>query len=138
MERYEKPLPCVNDDTKEFWRGCKAHELRFQKCKACGHVRWPASLICPSCHSKDADRVVASGKGTIFTFAVYHVAFHPAFSNDLPYVVADVELEEGPRLVTNIIDCSVDKVECDLPVVVAWEKITEEFTLPKFRPASLP
>jgi uncharacterized OB-fold protein len=135
MGDYKKPLPCVNDDTREFWKGCKAHELRFQRCKECGHIRWPASTICPSCHSKNTNWVVASGKGKVFTFAVYHVAFHPGFRDDLPYVVADVELDEGPRLVTNIIGCPVDKVECGLPVIVAWEDINEEFTLPKFRPA---
>jgi uncharacterized OB-fold protein len=138
MELCKKPLPCVDDDTREFWDGCKARELRFQKCKECGHVRWPASPICPSCHSKDTTWVVVSGKGKIYTFAVYHVAFHPAFSNELPYVVADVELEEGPRLVTNIIDCPVAQIKCDLPVVVAWEELTEEFTLPKFKPAASP
>ena len=138
MEGYKKPLPCVDDDTREFWKGCKAHELRFQKCKECGHVRWPASLICPSCHSKDTTWLAASGKGKVFTFAVYHVAFHPGFKDALPYIVADVELEEGPRLVTNIIDCPVEKVKCDLPVVVAWHDINDEFTLPKFRPTSSP
>jgi len=134
MVEYNKPLPNINGDNKEFWTGCKTHELRFQKCKACGHVRWPASVICPMCYSKDTEWAVAKGKGRVYSFAVYHVAYHPGFENDLPYVVADVELEEGPRLLTNIVGCRPDEVKCDMLVEVTWEDITEEFSLPKFKP----
>ncbi len=134
MVQYNKPLPNVNGDSKEFWAGCKAHELRFQKCQACGHVRWPPSIICPRCYSNDTKWMVAEGKGRVYSFAVYHMAYHPGFENDLPYVVADVELEEGPRLFTNIVGCSSAEVKCDMLVEVAWEDITAEFSLPKFRP----
>jgi uncharacterized OB-fold protein len=134
MAQYDKPLPNVNEDNKEFWGGCKAHELRFQKCKACFHIRWPASMICPMCYSRDTQWVVASGKGKVYTFAVYHVAYHRGFKHDLPYVVADVELDEGPHILTNIVGCHPDEVRCDMPVAVTWEDITEEFSLPKFRP----
>jgi uncharacterized OB-fold protein len=136
MVTYNKPLPNVNGDTREFWTGCKAHELRFQKCKDCGHIRWPASVICPMCYSRDTQWIVASGKGKVYTFVVYHVASHRGFVNDLPYVVADVELEEGPHLLTNIVGCRPDEVKCDMPVEVTWEDITEKFSLPKFRPIS--
>jgi hypothetical protein len=134
MVEYTKPLPNVNGDSKEFWAGCKAHELRFQKCEACGHVRWPPSIICPMCYSKDTKWILAEGKGSVYSFAVYHVAYHPGFENDLPYVVADVELVEGPRLLTNIIGCHPDEVRCEMSVEVTWEDITEEFSLPKFKP----
>jgi uncharacterized OB-fold protein len=136
MVEYNKPLPYVNGDNREFWAGCKEHELRFQKCKACGHVRWPAAIICPLCYSKEVEWIVARGKGKVYTFAVYHVAYHPGFENDLPYVVADVELDEGPRLVTNIVGCRPDEVRCEMPVEVAWEDITKDFSLPNFKPCS--
>ena len=136
MVDYNKPLPHVNEDTKAFWTGCKAHELRFQKCKDCGHIRWPASMICPMCYSRDTQWIIASGKGKVYTFVVYHVAYHRGFVDDLPYVVADVELEEGLHLLTNIVGCRPDEVKCDMPVEVTWERITEEFSLPKFRPIS--
>ena len=100
--RYEKPLPKINSDVKPFWEGCKNHELRFQKCQACGHVRWPASIICPECHKKETEWIIACGHGTIYTYAVYHIAYHPGFVNDIPYVVAIVELDEGPHLLTNM------------------------------------
>jgi len=135
MSAYEKPLPRINDDNREFWAGCKKHELRFQKCRPCGHVRWPPSIICPRCHSRDTEWIVAGGKGRIYTFVVYHVAYHPAFEPDLPYVVATVALEEGPHLLTNIVGCAPAEISCDMPVEVCWEDVTPEFCLPKFRPA---
>jgi uncharacterized OB-fold protein len=136
MGEYNKPLPNINGDSREFWAGCKEHELRFQKCKACGHVRWSASSICPMCYSNETKWIVAGGKGKVYTFAVYHVAYHPGFEKDVPYVVADVELEEGPRLLTNIVGYRPDDVKCEMLVEVTWEDITEEFSLPKFKPYS--
>ena len=91
-------------------------------------------MICPKCYSQETQWIVARGKGKVYTFVVYHVAYHPGFEKDIPYVVADVELEEGPRLLTNIVGCRPDEVTCDMPVEVAWEDITEEFNLPKFKP----
>jgi len=134
MKHYAKPLPEVNGDNNEFWSGCKAHELRFQKCSNCGHVRWPPSILCPACHSHETDWIVSCGKGTIYSFIIYHVAYHEGFKDDVPYVVADVQLEEGPRLLTNIVDCPHENLACDMPVQVVWDDVTEEFSLPKFKP----
>ena len=130
---HVRPFPKPNSDTRPFWNGCRQHQLRFQKCKDCSHVRWPPSVICPMCYSDHTGWIVASGKGKIFSFVIYHQAFHSAFESDLPYVVAIVELEEGPRLLTNIIGCSHDALRCDIPVKVTWEDITEDFSLPKFQ-----
>lgn len=132
-----RPLPTINADNKEFWTGCRQHELRFQKCEECTHVRWPASLICPECHSRDAEWIVSSGSGVVYTYVVYHVAYHASFRDELPYIVAVVELEEGPHMVTNIVGCNPDEVVCDMPVEVTWDDITDEFSLPKFKPLSL-
>ncbi|MBP7341986.1 MAG: OB-fold domain-containing protein [Smithellaceae bacterium] len=132
---YEKPLPKRNPDNQPFWEGCKNHELRFQECSACGHVRWPPSLLCPRCHSPEARRLTAKGTGRIYTFAVYHTAYHPGFAAELPYTVAVVVLDEGPRLLTNIIGCPPGEVTCDMPVEIVWADIDENITLPKFKPA---
>ncbi|MBT8490990.1 MAG: OB-fold domain-containing protein, partial [Deltaproteobacteria bacterium] len=70
----------------------------------------------------------------VYTYVVYHIAYHPGFKGDLPYVVAIVELAEGPRIFTNIIGCSTDEVYCDMAVEVVWDDVTAELTLPKFRP----
>jgi uncharacterized OB-fold protein len=128
----ERPLPKPNADTKPFWDGCCQHQLRFQKCRECGHVRWPPSIICPNCHSQNAIWILSSGRGKIYSYVVHHQAYHPAFRDKLPYVVAIVELEEGPHLLTNIIGSAHDHLRCDLPVVVNWEDVTQEISLPKF------
>lgn len=131
---YEKPLPQANPDTQPFWDGCRAHTLRFQKCADCDHVRWPPSMICPDCHGQHTEWITAAGKGSVYTYAVYHRAFDPAFKEDLPYVTAVVRLDEGPHLLTNIIGCNPEDIRCDMPVEVVWEDVTKEFSLPKFRP----
>jgi uncharacterized OB-fold protein len=131
---YQKPLPQPNADDRFFWNGCKEHKLLFQKCLNCGLVRWPPSIICPNCHSNDTEIIEATGKGRIYTYAVYHQAYHPGFESEIPYVTAIIELEEGPHFLSNITGCEPDKVECDMPVEVVWEDITKEFSLPKFKP----
>jgi uncharacterized OB-fold protein len=92
-------------------------------------------MICPDCHSSQTEWITASGKGIVYTFAVFRIAYHKTFKNDLPYITAIVELAEGPHLLTNIIGCDPDQVRCDMPVEVTWDDITEEFSLPKFMPA---
>jgi len=131
---YAKPLPRINGDNQPFWEGCRDHELRFQKCAACGHVRHPPSLVCPQCLGRDGQWIVSAGAGRIFSYAVYHVAFHEGFKPDVPYVVALVDLDEGPRLLTNIVGCAPGDVFCDMPVRVIWEDVTPEISLPKFTP----
>jgi uncharacterized OB-fold protein len=71
----------------------------------------------------------------VYTFAVYHAAFHPGFERDVPYVAATIALEEGPHLLSNVVGCRTDQVACGMPVEVTWEDITREFSLPKFKPA---
>jgi hypothetical protein len=133
---YDKPLPKLNADNRAFWEGCRNHELRFQKCADCGHVRWPASDLCPRCHSTEITWLVSRGTGRVYTYAVYHTAYHPGFAAGLPYTVAVVALDEGPHLLTNIVGCRGDEVACDMLVEVVWEDVGNGFTLPKFRPLS--
>lgn len=134
MTPYSKPLPKINGDNQGFWDGCSAHELRFQQCTQCRHVRWPASRLCPQCHSPATQWVVSKGIGKVHTFCVYHAPLVPDFAADLPYVVAVVVLDEGPRLLTNVIGCRPEAVTCDMPVQVTWENATERVSLPKFKP----
>jgi len=131
---YKKPLPVPDADSQPFWEGCRKHRLRIQKCAECGQVRWPPSIVCPECLSQNTDWIVSGGRGKVYTYVVYHQAFHPAFEEELPYVVAVVELEEGPLILSNIVGCPHDFVKCEMPVEVTWEDITEEFSLPKFQP----
>ena len=119
-------------DTVFFWEGCGNHQLRFQKCDECGHVRWPASIICPKCHSIKTSYIVSEGEGEIYSFVIYHAVFNSNFKNKVPYVVAVVRLKEGPHLLTNIVDCDFAKLRCGRKVKVVWRKIGE-VTVPCFQ-----
>ena len=135
MPDHAKPLPRLNADTKTFWEGCRSQRLTFQKCGDCGHVRWPAAILCPQCHSRNTQWIVSSGRGKVYSFIVYHKTFHPAFERELPYVVAIVEMEEGPHLLSNIVGCSPGEVTCEMPVTVTFEDRGKGFHVPLFRPA---
>ncbi len=131
---YEKPLPLVNEDNAPFWEYCKKLELRMQKCGHCGHIRFPASVLCPKCHSMEAAWQKLSGRGKVWSFVVYRRAYHPAFADDIPYAVAVIELDEGPRMESNVIGCAMEDISIGMPVEVVFEDVTEEFTIPRFKP----
>jgi uncharacterized OB-fold protein len=131
---YEKPLPVINEDTAPYWEYCRKHELRMQKCQQCGYIRFPASIVCPRCHSLEAEWARLSGKGKVYSFIVYHQAYHPAYKDALPYAVAIIQLDEGPRMESNIIGCKMEDIKIDMPVEVSFDDVTDEVTLPKFKP----
>jgi uncharacterized protein len=133
---YTKPLPITSADTKAFWEGCRKHEIRIQKCSDCDHLRWPPAYLCPHCLSRNTQWIKASGRGTVYSYVVYHVAYDPVFREDLPYVVALVALEEGPHFLTNIVGCDPHEVACEMAVEVAWDDVAETVSLPKFRTAA--
>jgi len=130
-----KPLPVTDEDTQPFWDFCKAHELRVQKCTQCGQLHYPPSPICPHCLNMKSEWVKLSGKGKVFSYILVHRRYHPGFSAELPYTVAIIETDEGIRMLSNVIGCKPDAVKIDMPVEVAFEDVSPEFALPKFRPA---
>jgi uncharacterized OB-fold protein len=130
----EKPLPRPTEDTAPYWEAAQKGELRMQQCSDCGHIRFPPALLCPRCLCEKADWVRLSGRGTVFSWIVVHQSQHPAFNADTPYNVTIVELEEGPRLHTNLVDCANDQIHIGMPVEVVFDKVNDEITLPKFRP----
>jgi uncharacterized OB-fold protein len=131
---YSKPLPIPNSEFLNYWKGCQACQLKFRRCKNCGTVNWPESYVCQHCTSVKFVGILSEGVGKIYTFVVYQKAFHPSFKDDLPYVTAVVELDEGPKILTNIVNCPWSEVFCGMDVVVQWCKVSEECWLPKFRP----
>lgn len=130
----EKPLPAVTEDNEVYWEGCRQGELRAQRCDACGRFRWPPSVLCPHCLAPGGAWVRLSGRGTIYSFIIVHRPQHPAFFDDAPYNVAIVELEEGLRTHTNVIECDQQALRVGLPVEVVFQRVNDEVTLPKFRP----
>ena len=133
--KYAKPLPRIDEESKGFWEGCQRRELYLQRCRACGTVRHYPRALCPNCLSDRTEWMRASGKGTVYTFTVTHQNQSPGFRDGLPYVMAYVELAEGVRMLTNIVDCAPDAVRIGMPVEIVFDDVTPAVTLPKFRPA---
>ena len=137
MEASKKPAPVINDWAMPFWQAAREQRLIVQKCSDCGkHIFYPR-IACPHCFSDNVEWVEASGKGTVYSYTVVESNAPSAFVPDMPYVVAVVKLEEGVQMLSNIVGCSPSDVKCDMPVEVVFERLDEEFTLPKFRPAGV-
>jgi uncharacterized OB-fold protein len=134
---YLKPLPRINDETRPFWEGARAGELRMQKCTDCGHIRFPIIHVCPVCLSYAFDWKALSGRGEVFAYIVYHRAYHKGFVEDVPYNVALVQLEEGPRMYSNIVGCENSAVKVGDRVHVVFDVVTPDVTLPRFRLAAV-
>jgi hypothetical protein len=133
--KYAKPLPRVDEESKGFWEACRRHELYIQRCRDCGAARYYSRALCPSCLSDAVEWLRCSGRGTVYTFTVTYQNQAGGFRDELPYVMAYVELEEGVRMLTNIVGCTPDAVRIGMPVEAVFEDVTPAATLPKFKPA---
>jgi uncharacterized OB-fold protein len=131
--------PVVSRDTAYFWAGTAAGELRLQRCGECGRLRHPPGPACPDCGAVRPDFVVASGRGTVYSYVVHH---HPPVpGRSLPIVVGLIELAEGVRMVGELLDAAPERVEIGAPVEVAFVRVDDELTLPAWRlllPAEAP
>ena len=132
MSTPAKPVPRATAESRPFWDAAQQQKLLLQHCRACGKFWFPPSARCHHCLSPDFAWEEVSGEGRIYSFVVYHRLYHPAFEQDLPYVVALIELREGPRLLTNIVGAPWQNVRCDQPVHVVFETATPGATLPQF------
>jgi len=132
-DRPPRPRPPVNQDNAFFWEGVGRGELLIQRCTSCGRLRHPPRPMCPNCQSLEWDTVRSAGKGEVYSFVVPHHPQVPAF--EYPYVVAVIELEEGTRLISNVIEIDAADVRVGLPVEVRFVAVDDELTLPLFAPA---
>ena len=134
---YSKPLPRpANPDlTKPFWEAAKRHELVMPRCKKCDHRFFYPREECPRCFSRDHEWSRVTGKGRLHSFTIIRQPANPAFRDDAPHVYALVQLDEGPRMVTNIVECEFDDLQVDMPVEAVYDDVTPEWTLVKFKPA---
>ena len=132
---YKKPLPRIDEESRGFWEALQRHELYVQRCRRCSTTRFYPRAVCPVCMSSDVEWVRCSGRGTVYSFTVTHQNQAPGFREELPYVLAIVELDEGPRVMTNVVGCAVDAVKVGMAVEVVFEDVTSDVTLAKFRPA---
>lgn len=131
---YLKPLPRSTPESDPFWEACSRHVLELQRCDACHQFWFPPSHRCIHCLSDAWTWTPVSGRGQVYTFTVFHRAYHRAFTDEIPYAVAVVELEEGPRLISNVVGCAPGEVRVGMPVSVVFEDVTEDTTLFKFQP----
>ncbi len=133
MADYSKPLPVIEKWNAPYWHAAKRHEFVAQQCRACHYIHLPPGPACTNCLSADQDWIRLSGKGTIYSFGVYHQLWHPGFKEEIPYNVALIELAEGPQIISQVVGCKNEALFCGAPVEVTFEAVTSEVTLPKFR-----
>lgn len=125
-----KPTP----ETQHFWDGAKQNQLLLQRCTHCDHTFFPPRPFCPACASREVEVIPASGKATLYSYVISH---RPAPGMTPPYSIAVVTLEEGPRMMTNVVNCpqTPEALELDMPLEVTFEPINDDITLPLFQPA---
>ena len=128
------PRPGIDWETRAYWEGCGRHELILQRCRSCGTLQHRPRALCVSCLSDEIEHFPASGRGTVYSFTVTHQNQAPGFREALPYVLAYVELEEGVRLLTNIVGCSPENVRIGLPVEVEYAQLEGDIAVPRFHP----
>jgi len=130
----DKPLPVVTDESRPFWEGCRQGKLLLQYCDQCHRHQFYPRLYCMQCGSDKVRWVEASGRGVIYSYTIIHQNKAPEFVHDTPYNVAVVQLEEGPRLMCNIVDAPLNELRVDLPVTVVFDAVSDSISLPRFRP----
>jgi len=132
------PAPMVDHHTLPFWEACSEHRLTVQRCQQCGHAQHPPSPICSNCRSTDFEQVEVSGKGTLYTYTAVHQPI--TYEEKLPFIIAVVELDmtgsdctNTVRIMTNIVDAEDSELEIGQAVELAWEKISETVSIPRFK-----
>ncbi|HWE76656.1 MAG TPA: Zn-ribbon domain-containing OB-fold protein [Stellaceae bacterium] len=128
-------LPFATIDTKSFWDGCLDGQLLLQRCRACSALRHPPSPICPTCLGDAHEWISARGRGTVYTFTVVREA-RRGWEKFVPYVLAVIALEEGPHILSNIVDIAPEQVAIGMPVEVTFADLGGSTKLPLFRPVT--
>ena len=130
--RFDLPTP--DPETQPFWDATREHRLLVKRCSGCGRAHFYPRPFCPYCWSSEVEWEEASGRATLYTWSVVHVNDLPPFPDRVPYVAAIADLEEGPRMMTNVVDCDHDALEVGMALQVDFREETEEITVPVFRP----
>ena len=128
------PVPAPDEASRPFFEGALAGKLMLMRCAQCGTYRYPSRERCDECWSTETEWVEASGRARLHSWVVFHQVYHPGFADRVPYNVAVVELEEGPRITSNVMDCDNDALHAGMPLAVTFETVADGVVLPKFRP----
>jgi uncharacterized OB-fold protein len=136
MPNNPRPLPQPTPETEHFWQGTRKGELRLQRCEECENVYFPPRPFCPACASRRVSVFAASGRATLHSYVINHRAI-PDSGFEAPYAIAVVLLQEGPRMLSNIVDTpqTPEALVLDMPLEVVFEHFSEDISLPFFRPA---
>jgi uncharacterized protein len=128
-----KPLPTIDDENRPFWDGANQGILQMQHCDVCGHIRFPIQPLCPRCLGSTFTWRRLSGRGEVYSKIVYHRAFSPAFSVDVPYNLVMVQLEEGPRMFSNVVGTANDAFGVGDLLEVVFDRVSDDVCIPRFR-----
>jgi uncharacterized OB-fold protein len=128
-----RPAPIITDDNKDFWAAARDRRLVAQRCRQCGRLRHPPRPMCPECHSVEQETVELAGTGTVYSYAILHHPQHPAFS--YPVVAVLVDLDEGIRVISNLVGVEPPDVRIGAPVRVTFEPTADDMAVPVFEPA---
>ena len=133
-DRRPRPLPRPTPETQHFWDGTRKGELRLQRCRDCGEIYFPPRPVCPACSSRNVEVFRASGKGKLHSYVINHRQ-HPSFAS--PYSIALVRLDEGPTMLSNIVECeqTPEALVLDMPLEVTFED-NGDIAVPLFRPSA--
>ncbi len=131
--RHDRPIPAVTTLTEPFWEGTRGGRLLLQRCSDCAVFRWTPQFACPACWSEAYKWGEVSGRGSLYSYTVVHRSVDPE-RFETPYVLAVVALEEGPHMLTNLVECAQDEIRVEMPVEVRFERIDDKFTVYPFAP----
>jgi uncharacterized protein len=131
---HPRPLPVVTEESRPFWEGCKRGVFLLQQCGGCHLYQFYPRLYCMHCGADTLRWEQASGRGVIYSYTVIHQNKSPEFVNDTPYNVAIVQLDEGPRLMSNIVGAAPGALRVNLPVTVVFDPVSDAISVPRFRP----
>ena len=136
MNSYKKIIPIPQGESEFYWNKASDGELWIRKCNECSKAYFYPRDISPCCFSRDTEWIRSSGRGKVYTFSIIHRSPNQGFQDEAPFIIAIVELHEGPRMATNIAgieDPTPDKIRIGMEVHVVFDKITDELSLPKFK-----
>jgi uncharacterized OB-fold protein len=133
-EATARPVPNVDRVSAPYWKAAAAGRLMLQWCPRCCRYQFYPRTLCKYCLNELLEWREVSGHGSVYSFTVVHMAPEPSFATELPYILALVELDEGPRLLSSLVDCSHEGLTFGLPVRAVFDRLREDVALPRFRP----
>ena len=135
MPEWNKPLPSIVGETKPYWDSCRRGELVIQICDSCDEYQFYPRGICAHCWSNEIKWIRSNGKGTVWSYTITYQNRTLGFAQDVPYVLALVQLDEGVKMFTNIVECDPNSVTIGMPVEVTFVQANNQISVPYFKPA---